>query len=204
MKLWFGSARKKAVPSVTPAPPSPGSNDRAKSALHREVVDVALHGTLIRHGIPRSWVIAELQTAPPVAAQPRSDICLIVRQWGGLPWVRAAAFQRTFMRRISLLDRNQHLWLRCVAWQFKLHEEGEGGRGAHPPFAVTEPAPLTELFASQEAPAVAKAEPPQPRQESAKERQSRLAAVGAKLLGERWRNSNVAEFEDTMPLERAH
>jgi hypothetical protein len=203
MKFWFGSARKKTAPRASPPAPSPGSNDRAKTALQREVVDVALQGTLIRHGIPRSWVVAELQTAPPIASQARADICLIVRQWGGLPWIRAAAFQRTFVRRISLLDRNQHLWLRCVAWQFKLHEEGESGGSSQPSAAVTVPAPLTELFASQDAPTPAKADPPAPRQESAKERQSRLAAASAKLRSG-WRDNNVAEFEDTMPFERAH
>lgn len=202
MKFWFGSVRKTQASASAP-PPASQSNARAKRALQREVVDVALQGTLIRHGIPRSWVGAELQVAPAADAQSRSDICLVVRQWGGLPWVRAAAFQRTFVRRISLLDPQQHKWLRGVVWQFKLAEEGDG-QGRQPvSSAVTVPAPLTELMVSPEKPPAPKPVP-EMRQESAKERQSRLAEAGARLLGGRWRDSNFAEFEDTMPLEKAH
>lgn len=203
MKFWFGSVRKNRASIADTRAPASQSNARAKTALQREVVDVALQGTLIRHGIPRSWVTAELQVAPAVDAQSRSDICLVVRQWGGLPWVRAAAFQRTFVRRISLLDPQQHKWLRGVVWQFKLAEDGRSQGSQPASFSVTVPAPLTELMDSPKTPPAP--EPvPLPHQESAKERQSRLAEASAKLLGGRWRDSNFAEFEDTMPLERAH
>jgi len=203
MKFWFGSARKNRASIVDTRAPVSQSNARAKTALQREVVDVALQGTLIRHGIPRSWVAAELQVAPAVDTQSRSDICLVVRQWGGLPWVRAAAFQRTFVRRIGLLDPQQHKWLRGVVWQFKLAEEGRSQGGQRVSSSATVPAPLTELMGSPGTPP-APNPVPQPRQESASERQSRLAEASAKLLGGRWRDSNYAEFEDTMPLERAH
>lgn len=203
MRFWFGSARKRRAPASSPAAPALQSNARAQTALQREVVNVALQGTLIRHGIPRAWVGAELHLAPSTDALARSDICLVVRQWGGLPWLRAAAFQRTFVRRISLLDPKQHTWLRDVVWQFKLHEDNEPSGATSAAGPATVPATLDELGMSEKEPASAKAPPPA-REESAKDRQSRLAAAGAKLLGGRRRDSNFGEFEDTMPMEKAH
>jgi hypothetical protein len=53
----------------------------SRTALHRELVSVALRDTMIRHGIPTGWVSADMHAAFNAKGEPQCHVRLLLKHW---------------------------------------------------------------------------------------------------------------------------
>lgn len=131
MTFWsrlFGTAkpsrpqqRKSATSSATPA------------HLRRELVSTALRDTLIRHGIPTSWLGVEMQPFRSSQGETYFHVRLMLKHWEPRLLVNALALQQSFARRVAIFDAKSANWMRGIAWQFALPA---GVAAEMPPAAV--------------------------------------------------------------------
>lgn len=162
----------------------------SRTALHRELVSVALRDTMIRHGIPSAWMSADMHSAFNTKGEPQCHVRLLLKHWDARLMEHAVAFEKSFAGRISLLDSNQHAWLRSISWQFSLPADhplpqmppANSWRGAST--VAQQPAPTA-------APAVVK--------------HSQLESLRALLAhGDSMHESpDAADFQNTMPFDEA-
>lgn len=211
--LWFLAKRHPVSTSDAQASIRP----REEGALRFEIIRVALRASLTRHGIPPNWVAAEIQPAPTLARQSRADILLVVKQWGALPWARAAAFQQTFDKRLALLDPHRQVWLRSVLWQFSADVAADIEAGSHrsvtaatsslPPAPQVAPAVKNQLPENDRgAPGAESAQPVPPGRAFSSPQLSATTAsaspsAAARLLRRGRESRDFMDFQQTVPLD---
>lgn len=189
MGIWSLLFDKKRRVNRRPASKPSRRQPSTRAALHRELVSVALRDTLIRHGIPTGWVSVDTQSAIGARGEPHCHVRLLLRHWDPRLMEHAVAFQKSFASRISLLDANQHAWLRGISWQFAMPDEET--RQQMPPPATWKPAPKAA------APVVAA---PVQVQHSQLEQLRRMMADGdAFHAGEG--DDGPADFQNTQPFD---
>jgi hypothetical protein len=122
MKAW-SLFSKKSFNVPPPVSLSPQRQLSATNTLRRELVNVALRSTLLKHGIPMSWIAIEIQSGTSSKGEMHSYVRLLVKHWEPdlLPYM--VALQNSLLKRIFLLDTTAHSWLRSLGWQFSLPDE---------------------------------------------------------------------------------
>ncbi|TFZ02519.1 hypothetical protein EZ313_14760 [Ramlibacter henchirensis] len=111
------------IPSRKPNPGKrqehrPGPDQRG--SVRREIVKLSLRETLVRARVPAEWVGFELL---PVAQQGTPHVAhvrLILSQWDGRPVYSIFELERSFMRRMKLLDSTSSDWVRGISWRLAL------------------------------------------------------------------------------------
>jgi hypothetical protein len=112
LNFIFGT--RKQQPARPPASVPPNST---RNATRRELVRVALRDTLVRHGVPTDWVVAEGLSAITRGREPGLHLRLVMRQWQPELLAYAVALQKSVAQRVLLLDPLAATWLTGISWQ---------------------------------------------------------------------------------------
>jgi hypothetical protein len=120
LNRWFGSSTQPApAPSelriFSPAAPPP-----AQGNTRRELLRVVLRDTMVKHGIPTTWLGAETLVSDLPDGQAGLHLRLLVRQWEPRLLAHGVAFQQSFCRRLTLFDPVAAHWLTGISWQYDL------------------------------------------------------------------------------------
>ena len=124
-----------------------GSNSQS---VRKDLLKVGLRETLIRNGIPPSWMSADmLRTTSPSRRDTGLHVRFLVRHWDPRLLECAVAFESEFTGRLQSLDPLASNWLMGFSWQFALTDKSVCPRLPHPgawtaPPPQTAPAPLTQ------------------------------------------------------------
>ncbi|HEY0824974.1 MAG TPA: hypothetical protein VGD76_14395 [Ramlibacter sp.] len=123
------------------------------TASRKQLLAVVLRETLIRNGVPASWLGIEFfRTMDREGARTGGiHVRLLVQDAHSAVAARMVELERDFRRRVALIDYRAHEWLQGVSWQFELPDDdgaqptsalprGEAARGGT--LAPTQPAPL--------------------------------------------------------------
>lgn len=92
----------------------------SQSATRRELLRVVLRDTLVKHGIPSSWVQPEMLVSTGGGREPGMHMRLLIKHWDPRLLVHGVAFEKSFNRRVELFDPMAPNWLTGVSWQFAL------------------------------------------------------------------------------------
>jgi hypothetical protein len=92
----------------------------SQSATRRELLRVVLRDTLVKHGIPSSWVQPEMLVSTGGGREPGMHMRLLVKHWDPRLLEHGVAFEKSFNRRVELFDPMAPNWLTGVSWQFAL------------------------------------------------------------------------------------
>jgi hypothetical protein len=190
MKLWNTLFEKSPGPEKRRSTRSaePG---RRNGQLLNELVRTALRDTLIRHGIPRDWVSAEVQWAGEAQGGLYFNVQFSLAHWESRFVQHTLAFQRSFMKRLALLDATQRSRLQAITWQFL--EEG---------FVPEMPPPGTWSAAPPLAAPPIIPESPQHTPKPNGSTGHGLDELRRMLVEEDARRSEV-DFQNTQPMDRA-
>jgi hypothetical protein len=105
------SERKDARPPA--APPN-------AAAAQKEALRIGLRETLLRNGIPGSWISMDTLRSVHATGTPGIHARLKIHKWDERLVACMVTLERDFLRRLSLLDARRAEWLRGVSWQFEL------------------------------------------------------------------------------------
>jgi len=123
----FGS-RRTAAPASRPhsqiasAQHSVNPNN-SPGATRRELLRVVLRDSMNRHGIPASWIGAEMLVATSRNRESGIHWRLVIKHWEPRLMTHAIAFQHSLIRRIMTFDPMASSWLMGISWQFALPDE---------------------------------------------------------------------------------
>jgi hypothetical protein len=112
-----------------------------QNATRRELLRIALGETLQRHGIPASWITAEVLSAISRAGATGIHWRLLVRHWDPQLMIHTVALQNRLMGRVQMLDPHAESWLMGISWQFALRDESACPDLPHPGSWTAEPRP---------------------------------------------------------------
>jgi hypothetical protein len=123
----FGTHRPAAAPSPSPSqlagsPPSQ-AHDSSTSGRRRELLRVALRDTLQRHGIPASWVSADVLVSSSRNGQRGIHWRLVLKHWEPRLLTHAVAFQQSLLKRVTTSDPLACAWLTGISWQIAVPDE---------------------------------------------------------------------------------
>lgn len=108
----------------------------------KQMLALVLRETLLRNGVPASWVGMEFFRTMDRAGS-RTDgihVRLVVRDGHPDLPARMLVLERDFRRRVQLIDYRAVEWLQGVSWQFELPEEEEQAAAAWTAPAAERPA----------------------------------------------------------------
>ena len=128
------------------------SPNTSQSATRRELLRVVLRDSLNRHGIPASWIGAEMLVATSRNRDSGIHWRLVVKHWEPRLMTHAIAFQHTLIRRIMTFDPMASSWLMGISWQFALPDESVCPAMPHPVTWTLEP---HEPFVAPKPPVIA-------------------------------------------------
>lgn len=110
---------------VTPAKAAPSG--MGGTASRKQILALALKETLLRNGVPSSWLGIEFFRTMDRAGA-RTDgihVRLLVRDGHPDLPARMLALERDFRRRVTFIDYRAPEWLQGISWQFELPEEAQ-------------------------------------------------------------------------------
>lgn len=120
--------------------PSPSSRSAASdSSTRRELLRVVLRNTLNRHGIPTTWIGAEMLLATSRNREPGLHWRLLVRHWDPRLLAHMVALQNALIVRVLAFDPLAAQWLMGISWQFNLPDESLCPPMPHPGTWTSEP-----------------------------------------------------------------
>ena len=128
----FGSKKPSSVPptsrmhsqisssgfSQQHAAASPGTT-------RRELLRVVLRDTLNRHGIPSSWIAAEVLTTTSRTGERGVHWRLLIKHWDPRLLSCEVALQQALIKRVTTFDPVASNWLTGISWQFALDDESQ-------------------------------------------------------------------------------
>lgn len=124
MKFWSFFSSAKPAPKSLPVVKRERPNTQT-IALKREILNMALKDTVVRHGVPTAWMLVELAPAPTVNGRPQWDARIVVREWSPRLMQYSVAFEKSFMSRVGIIDATWRQWLKGVTWQMRVRGEPE-------------------------------------------------------------------------------
>ena len=116
--LGFGRAKSDTTeyPDTLPATrPMPGEHP---TPTQREMVRLTLHTLLKRHGIPASWLVAEIGTFPTSFDPEGLLIQLVIHQWHPGFSLYAPAIQTELMEGLKRFDPAANATRYHIHWKF--------------------------------------------------------------------------------------
>jgi hypothetical protein len=89
-------------------------------AARRELLGVVLRDTLHRHGIPTTWIGAEI-----VASMSRSGVQgfhwrLVLKHWDPRLMIHGVALEQSLVKRLMIFDPMASSWLMGISWRFQV------------------------------------------------------------------------------------
>jgi hypothetical protein len=111
------------------------------AATQKEALRHGLRETLLRNGIPGSWISMDTQRSMHATGTPGIHARLKVHKWDERLVACMVSLERDFLRRLSLLDVHRADWLRGVSWQFELADDAPCRPLPHPGSWTAEPRP---------------------------------------------------------------
>lgn len=103
-----------AQPSGTPAV--------TQHTMRKDLLKVVLRETLMRNGIPMSWIGADLLRATSPKREPGIHVRLLVRHWDPRLQMCGVAFEQNFFRRLLAMDPQASDWLMGISWQYAMED----------------------------------------------------------------------------------
>ena len=98
----------------------PDTDEAARTAQRRELVQVVLRDSMRRHGIPSAWIECRtLTVASRNAMSSGMHVQLIVRDGADRLLAYVPAFQHSFMDEITRMNPRVGDWLLSLSWQFQ-------------------------------------------------------------------------------------
>lgn len=108
---------------LSPATSPPSRSTASDSTTRRELLRVVLRNTLNRHGIPTTWIGAEMLLATSRGREPGIHWRLIIRHWDPRLLTHMVALQNALIVRVLAFDPLAANWLMGISWQFSLSDE---------------------------------------------------------------------------------
>lgn len=93
------------------------------AATRRELMRTVLRKTLTRHGIPTSWIGAEMLIATARGRETGMHWRLLIKHWDTRLLTHAVALQNSLVMRLLGYDPLAADWLMGISWQFALPDE---------------------------------------------------------------------------------
>lgn len=93
------------------------------AATRRELMRTVLRKTLTRHGIPTSWIGAEMLIATARGRETGMHWRLLIKHWDPRLLTHAVALQNSLVMRLLGYDPLAADWLMGISWQFALPDE---------------------------------------------------------------------------------
>ena len=119
-KLGFGRPAPPA--KVAPAAVNPVTQERQLLAKHREMVRLAVKGTLNEHGLGPTWVGSTVQFAssqgPGNTMADDLAICLVVQEWREEMLRSLPALQKKIIASLARIEPGINHSRHAVTWQF--------------------------------------------------------------------------------------
>lgn len=126
---------------LSPATSPPSKNAASDSTTRRELLRVVLRNTLNRHGIPTTWIGAEMLLATSRGREPGIHWRLIIRHWDPRLLTHTVALQNALIVRVLAFDPLAAQWLMGISWQFSLPDESLCPPMPHPGIWTAEQRP---------------------------------------------------------------
>ena len=95
----------------------------AQNASRRELLRVVLRDTLNRHGIPVSWISAEVLASTSRSGERGVHWRMLVKHWDPRLLTHGIAIQQALIKRVTAFDPLASAWLSGISWQFALEDE---------------------------------------------------------------------------------
>src|SRR5512133_1165006 len=129
---------------LSPATSPPSRRATSDLTTRRELLRVVRRNTLNRHGIPTTWVGAEMLLATSRGREPGIHWRLVIRHWDSRLLTHAVALQNALIVRVLAFDPLAAQWLMGISWQFSLSDE-----------SMCPPMPHPGIWTAEERPAAA-------------------------------------------------
>lgn len=145
---WLGKPAKAAngKPKASRSPAVPNStqfahsqsqphsaNPTSQHAIRKDLLKVVLRETLMRNGIPASWIGADLlRSTSPKRNEPGIHVRLLIRHWDPRLMMCGVAFEQNFYKRLVAMDPLAANWLMGVSWQYTMDDLSQCPQLPHP------------------------------------------------------------------------
>jgi hypothetical protein len=121
----------------------PRQPDNTRGGTRREMLRVVLRDTLHRHGIPATWIAAEVLLSTSRAGRRGVHWRLVIKHWDERLMTHSISLQQNLIKRVLSLDPLASEWLNGVSWQLDVPDDT-----VHPPMPAAStwvaPAPTTQ------------------------------------------------------------
>ena len=111
----------------------------SQNATRRELLRVVLRDTLTRHGIPTSWITADMLVATSRQREPGIHWRLSIKHWDERLMTHTVALQNNMIKRVMSFDPLATNWLMGISWQLALDDESACPPMPHPGMWTSEP-----------------------------------------------------------------
>lgn len=183
----FGGAQRPSAELSRFQSPASQMPATSQSATRRELLRVVLRDTLVKHGIPSSWVQPEMLVSTGGGREPGMHMRLLIKHWDPRLLAHGVAFERSFTHRVELFDPLSPHWLTGVSWQFALDDAAACPEMPDPATWTAPPSPVSR---SRPEPAAAPGRPSPDRRAEL----NRMMAAGDAKAGA------TSGFEDTQAM----
>lgn len=130
LRRLFGREEPKAAQAarmfsqISPdVPAEPRSSAAELASMRRDMMRAVLRNTLTRHGIPASWIGAEMLVATERGRGAGVHWRLLIKHWDPRLLTHAVALQNSLVLRLLGYDPLAADWLMGISWQFALPDE---------------------------------------------------------------------------------
>lgn len=103
----------------------PRSSAADLASMRRDMMRAVLRKTLARHGIPASWIGAEMLVATARGREAGMHWRLLIKHWDPRLLTHAVALQNSLVMRLLGYDPLAADWLMGISWQFALPDEAQ-------------------------------------------------------------------------------
>lgn len=101
----------------------PRSSAAELASMRRDMMRAVLRKTLTRHGIPASWIGAEMLVATAKGREAGMHWRLLIKHWDPRLLTHAVALQNSLVVRLLGYDPLAADWLMGISWQFALPDD---------------------------------------------------------------------------------
>jgi hypothetical protein len=118
--------------------------------LRRELLRHVLRKTLNRHGIPLSWLSAEMLVATSRGRETGIHWRLLIKHWDPRLMTYAVGLQNSLITRLLSQDPHAADWLMGISWRYALPDESNCPAMPYPGFWTADPGAEAEEDAPRE------------------------------------------------------
>lgn len=147
---WFGKpaqprsgnakASRSGSTSTQYAHSHSSTSSQSQHSIRKDLLKVVLRETLIRNGIPASWIGADLLRTTSPRKEPGIHVRLLVRHWDARLLECGVAFEQDFFKRLQAMDPTSGNWLMGISWQYAMEDVSRCPEMPHPGVWTAAPA----------------------------------------------------------------